>query len=269
MKLIIFSNRDLASNFHLNLLLPKIYPYVKGIFLSDAVGKKNAAPPPYPLQEIKFFEQFLPNELLFPAFDAQDRLSEGKLLTFNELSKKFNVPLESCNDIRSDSQITYFKNLAPDLVLSVRFGKIFGNDFLKIPTFGVLNLHSGLLPNYRGVLATFRALNNDDTLHYSTLHFIDDATIDTGRIIGFSNIEVNKSKSLLWHILQIYPASIALTLQTIQQIAAGKIDEIATTKNEGGSYFSFPTETEINDFLAKGWKMCDVNEMKAFYEMYI
>ena len=41
MKLIIFSNRDLASNFHLNLLLPKIYPYVKGIFLSDAVGKKN------------------------------------------------------------------------------------------------------------------------------------------------------------------------------------------------------------------------------------
>ena len=268
MKLIIFSNRDLASNFYLNLLLPHIHTKVKGIFLSDAVGKKTNIEPPYALQEMKFFEQYLPNELLFPAFDAQDRQSEGNLLTFNELSKKFNVPLASCNDVKSSHILEKLNTIAPDLILSIRFGKIFGNDFLKIPKYGVLNLHSGKLPDYRGVLATFRALNNGDFAHFSTLHFIDDATIDTGRIIGFSKIDIQKDKSLLWHILQLYPASIPLTLKTLEQIENGKINEIQTVNNVGGHYFTFPTDADIKDFQSKGWKICDVNEMKAFYDKY-
>ena len=49
---------------------------------------------------------------------------------------------------------------------------------------GVLNLHSGKLPDYRGVMATFRAMMAEDETLFSTVHWIDDKTIDTGRILS-------------------------------------------------------------------------------------
>lgn len=268
MRIFIFSNRDLASNYHLNLILPHLFPYVKGVFLSDAVGKKTTIVAPAPLREMKFWEQHFPNDFLFPALDAQNRELNAKLLTFNELERKFNIPFASCNDVKSPKSIEMFKALAPDIVLSVRFGKIFGDAFIGLPTQGILNLHSGLLPNYRGVLASFRALQHGDKKLTTTLHWIDSATIDTGKIIGFSSVSVQTEKSLLSNILTLYPASIDLTLRTIQQIIEGKKEQIPNILNEGGAYFSFPSTEELEDFINMGWKMTDLQEMKAFYENY-
>jgi methionyl-tRNA formyltransferase len=268
MRIFIFSNRDIASNYHLNLILPSIHTYVKGIFLSDAVGKKTTISPPQALKEMKFIEQQFPNDFLFPQIDAQGSKKEPKLLTFNELSKKFNIPIQSCNDVKSLESIAFFHTLNIDIILSVRFGKIFGSEFIKIPTQGILNLHSGLLPNYRGVLATFRALQHGDSKLSATLHWIDDATIDTGKIIGFSTIEADKKRSVLWNILQLYPASIPLTIKTLQQVINGEKEQIISLPNEGGAYFSFPHEAEINAFIDSGWTFCNWQDMKEFYEQY-
>jgi methionyl-tRNA formyltransferase len=189
-------------------------------------------------------------------------------LTFNELERKFNIPFVACNDIKSAKSIAYFQSLELDLVLSVRFGKIFGEQFIALPSQGILNLHSGLLPNYRGVLASFRALQHGDKNLTATLHWIDSATIDTGKIIGFSSVVIQPEKSVLSHILSLYPASLPLTLRTIQQIIEGKKSQIPSLPNEGGAYFSFPSAEEIQDLIQSGWKMTDMQEMKAFYEQY-
>lgn len=269
MKLIIFSNRDLASNYFLNLILPHISTYVQGIFLSDAVGKKSIKSIPYPLQELKFFEQILINQYLFPQFDLQNRNLGTKLLTFFELSKKFNLPIMSCNDVQSPESIEYFKNIAPDLVLSVRFGKIFKSEFINIPTQGIINLHSGKLPDYRGVLATFRAMQNADNQIVTTLHFIEDGTIDTGNIIGFSPINVDYNRSLLSNILALYPASVPLVVETIEKIAMGKKNDLLVIPNIGGNYFSFPDEADFNQFVSKGLKVTDVNDINNFLQQYL
>ena len=78
MRLIIFTNRDLASNINLNLLLPHISEHVTHIFVSDKVGGKNTNPP-NELKELKFFEQTLLNDILFPQLDNQNRALIGKL----------------------------------------------------------------------------------------------------------------------------------------------------------------------------------------------
>jgi methionyl-tRNA formyltransferase len=68
----------------------------------------------------------------------------------------------------------------------------------------VINLHSGLLPNYRGVMATFWTLLNGDKQLVTSLHFIDDSTIDTGGIIANSTLLVQQDESYLWHVLSLY-----------------------------------------------------------------
>jgi methionyl-tRNA formyltransferase len=272
MRLIIFTNRDLSSNLNLNLLLPHIGQRVIHIFVSDKVGGKNANPnPPEALKLLKFFERELPIDILFPAFEkeANRSIHDGKFLTFNELSKKYAIPIENLNDVRSPISLKMIADLAPDLVLSVRYGKIFGKDFLSIPKLGTLNLHSGKLPNYRGVLATFRALmNGDDTIH-ATLHYIEDGTIDTGGIIGFSTVKVNPNWTLLTHILNLYPASMPLMVSTIEQIFAGEKPKTTPQTNDHAAYFTFPTQAEIDEFTKKGWFFADKVEFYQFLKQYV
>jgi methionyl-tRNA formyltransferase len=270
MRLIIFTNRDLASNLFLNYLLPHVSASVVQIFLSDKVGKKTTSPPPKALQELKFLEQTLPNEVVFPLLDGQNRIGTegGKLLTFNELSVKYNTPIEALNDVRSAESLARIASLTPDLVLSVRYGKIFGSAFLKIPKLGTINLHSGQLPQYRGVLPTFRALMNGDETLFPTLHYIEDGTIDTGGVIGIVAMKVEKERSLLWHILHLYPQSVALVVATIRQIAEGKNPLAEVQETEGAAYFTFPTEEEIAVFLEKWDKLVDYEEYMAFLRRY-
>ncbi len=268
MNIIIFTNRDLASNINLNILLPHISQHVTHVFVSDKVGGKNTDPPKE-LKELKFFEQTLFNDILFPQLENQNRDFKGQYLTFNELSKKYNIPIQSLNEVKSLKTLDYLRSLKPDLILSVRYGKIFGNDFIKIPTQGVINLHSGLLPQYRGVLATFRALMNGDSELGCTLHYIDDATIDTGGIIGFSNLKVDKTKSLFWHIMNLYPASLDILTSTIEIILRGGKVETFNQNSNDAQYFTFPTHEEVAEFKEKGWSFMEVGEYEEIVRKYI
>ena len=204
--------------------------------------------------------------------------------SFNELSKRYGIPIQSLNEVKSAETLDFIRSLKPDLILSVRYGKIFGNEFLKIPTHGVINLHSGKLPNYRGVLAVFRALINGDAEINGTLHYIDDATIDTGGIIGFSSLKVDKAKSLFWHIMNLYPASVDLVVSNIEKILRDRetVARVASAKRKGvkklktmpqnrenAQYFTFPTQAEIDDFKQKGWVFMDVAEYDEVLRMYL
>jgi methionyl-tRNA formyltransferase len=267
-KLIIFTNRDLASNVNLNVLLPRIHQHVVQIFISDKVGK--AVTLPKSLQTLKFFEQTLPNTILFPELDKQNRdVNDGKFLTFNELSRKYQIPIESLNDVKSEESLDKIRALHPDLALSVRYGKIFGNAALRIPKQGFINFHSGLLPNYRGVMAGFRALDSGDSEIIGTLHTIDDATIDTGRIIGFARVPASLNQSFLHQVLSLYPAAVDLITTTIEKILAGATLTTQSQTTEGSAYFTFPTEAEVADFEAKGGSFVDAAEFETWIRRYL
>ena len=165
--------------------------------------------------------------------------------------------------------LDFIRSLNPDLILSVRYGKIFGNEFLKIPTHGVINLHSGKLPNYRGVLAVFRALINGDSDINATLHYIDDKTIDTGGIIGFSTLKVDKTKSLFWHIMNLYPSSTALIIENIDTLLRGGRIETHEQNPEDAQYFTFPTHEEVAAFKAKGFSFIEVSEYEEIIRRYL
>ncbi len=261
MRLLFFTNRDLPSCLMLNLVLPELRKrHEVHVFLSESVGKKAVAEPPDALKRLRFFEQTMPNELLFPALEKNEKRLDGgpHFLTFAELSKKFDTPFETIFEIKSEAALEHFRALEPDLALSVRFGKIFGKKALEIPKQGFLNLHSGHLPAFRGVLATFRALEKGEKNLGCTLHFIDDATIDTGRIVAFSSFEKRPDRSVFWHVFNQYPVAAPMFLQSVERIAGGFSLETKPQKNEAGAYFSFPTAEEIAAFEAQtGQKMID------------
>jgi hypothetical protein len=75
------------------------------------------------------------------------------------------------------------RELKPD-VLAVFGTSLIRGDLLKEGRLGIVNLHGGLSPDYRGADCTFWALYNRDPEKVGcTLHWID-AGIDTGRLVA-------------------------------------------------------------------------------------
>ena len=264
MKITILSNRDLASCVALNHLLPGLVDHEVNVFLSSRVG--GSTEQAKELQDLKFYEQDLFLNTVFPIADALD-LTEPQLRSFDSLARKFDLEITILNKINGE-EAQRFQSSEPDLVLSIRYGMILKEAAIALPKYGVLNLHSGKLPDYKGVIASFRAMLNGDKELASTLHYIDDSSIDTGKVIGISCLPMDSSKSYLWHVLALYEDGCRLMLENVLKIGGG--EEIKCLPQEAsGNYFSFPEQQDLERFREKGLRLFDSNELveiaKRFY----
>lgn len=96
------------------------------------------------------------------------------------------------------------RDLKPDLICVFGTSLIRG-ELLQEGRLGIINLHGGLSPEYRGADCTFWALYNGEPEKVGcTLHYID-AGIDTGRLIAHISPEVREDDSellLFWRAVQ-------------------------------------------------------------------
>lgn len=245
MNIILLLNNDIASNLALNLLLPELTTHKVTVFLSSKVG--GNAERPEALQDLALFEQ----QGVYCALDKKESADQSlvKFKTYAELAQKYGIKVALLNDINSPEGIARIKAFAPDVMVSIRYGVILKGAVINIAKHGVINLHSGLLPDYRGVMATFWALLNGDKQLSTSLHFIDDSTIDTGRIIANSTLTVQQGKSYLWHVLSLYVGSCELIFQALNTIEKHGI--LSTqVQPSGGHYYSFPNEETLASFIS-------------------
>lgn len=230
MNLLLFLNCDIHAAAALGLLAPHLQNHKVKIILSQKVGNLDGLADE--LLEMKRVEQI------------------GASEKFLELAKKLQAEIVSFSNINSDAALLEIGKFSPDLIISIRFGQIFKPSLIVTSRLGVLNLHSGILPNYRGVLASFWAVLNGEKNLGTTLHFVRDSGIDTGDIIGFSKEKINWNLSLVENINTLYQGGCDLILQALAKISAG--EKIATINQKtlgAGQYFSYPQKADVEKFL--------------------
>ena len=108
----------------------------------------------------------------------------------------------------------------PDLVISIRYRRILREDAIAIPRQGVINLHSGILPDYRGVMATFWAMLAREKEIGATLHWIVDSGIDTGPVIGICRKPARTDASYLSNVLGLYFDGCSMIADAVRAIAS-------------------------------------------------
>ncbi|MCB0490514.1 MAG: hypothetical protein KDC99_18705, partial [Cyclobacteriaceae bacterium] len=173
MNIAIFCNLDLESNIALNILASNLTDHQLRFYVSKQVGAPSSNV--RPLQQLAYLEKEFIVDKLFPQLES---IGSPGFLSFDQLSKKYNAPLQELVSVTDEKIVNFISSHQPDLFLSIRFGKIFKGNILSVPKVGIINLHSAILPNYKGVLGTFRAFQNKDEEIGTTIHFIDDNTID-------------------------------------------------------------------------------------------
>lgn len=77
--------------------------------------------------------------------------------------------------------ISYLTSLNPEVILVVSFGQILRKELLELPKYGCVNIHSSLLPRFRGASPISTAILNSDQVTGVTFMQMDEG-LDTGGI---------------------------------------------------------------------------------------
>src|SRR6185369_15945501 len=100
-----------------------------------------------------------------------------------------------------------------------------------------------------------------------TLHYIADGTIDTGPVVGQARVAVDPRRSLFAHVLSLYPTGVALVIDALRRLAHG--ETLDTRTQTGGTYFTYPTAEEWNEFLRRGWRVADPHDLHEIFASYL
>ena len=153
-------------------------------------------------------------------------------------------------------------------MVSIRYGRVLHTEALSIPDRGVLNLHSGRSPTYRGVMATFRAMLAQDEDLCSTLHWIEDDSIDTGRVISVQSHRRRPEACYLSNTLSLYPAGCKAVLKAVSSLEnRGKLPSLGS--DSSGTYYSFPDEDSLLRFNQAGYQWAASVFLTNLYSRYL
>ena len=163
------------------------------------------------------------NDILAVYSQPPSKANRGQKLVKSDIeiaAKKFSLNLRTPSNL-DDEEFNFLKNIKPDLVVVVAYGKIIPKRFLNIPKFGFINLHASLLPKWRGAAPMQRAIMNLDTeTGVSIMKIVEE--LDAGPVLKQEKIQINEHINCL------------VLSKILSQIGAksiiGAIDEIINGK---------------------------------------
>ena len=109
----------------------------------------------------------------------------------------------------------------PDLIVLAGFMRILSEVFVEKYLGKLINIHPSLLPKYPGLETHKKVIENKETHHGVTIHYVD-KTLDGGPICAQSEIEVT-TKNINDLQEQIHKIEHEIYPVVVQQIADGKI----------------------------------------------
>jgi methionyl-tRNA formyltransferase len=109
-----------------------------------------------------------------------------------ELALRSALPLLQPERARNPDFIEQLREFKPDLIVVAAFGQILPQNILELPQFGCINVHTSLLPKYRGAGPIQWAILNDEYETGVTIMKMD-AGMDTGAILTQEKTLIHES----------------------------------------------------------------------------
>ncbi len=120
--------------------------------------------------------------------------NRGMSLSFSpvkELALQNGLDVYQPTKLRDGSFTELLRSLKPDVLVVVAYGRILPEDALSVPTYGAVNVHSSLLPKYRGAAPVqWAVLNGDTVTGVSTMYLAPE--MDTGDVIFTEKTEIGE-----------------------------------------------------------------------------
>lgn len=112
-----------------------------------------------------------------------------KYTPVKEYALEHNIPIYQPNTLKSEETQKMIRDLKPDLIVVVAYGKILPKEIIDIPKYGVINVHSSILPKYRGAAPINAALIHGENESGVSIMYIAEE-LDAGDVILVEKTEI-------------------------------------------------------------------------------
>ncbi len=119
-----------------------------------------------------------------------------KMSEVKEYAISKDIPIYQPLKVRNNEEvIKTLKELNPDFIVVVAYGKILPKEVLEIPRLGCINVHGSLLPNLRGAAPIQWSIINGDSVTGVTTMYMDEG-MDTGDMLLKAEIDITDEDNL-------------------------------------------------------------------------
>lgn len=143
------------------------------------------------------------------------------------------VPLLQPESPRQSEVISWVHELAPEVMVTMAYGRILPRELLEAPSLACLNIHASLLPRHRGASPIQSAIAAGDAVSGITIMYMAEG-LDTGDILLEKRIPIRRRESggsLSDRLAELAPVALAEALDLIEARKAPRIvqhHELAT-----------------------------------------
>ena len=173
--------------------------------------------------------------------------------TIERLAARRRTPCRAVKNVNAPEYVAELRRVAPDLLVSVAASQIFKPDLLSVPRLAAVNVHTGPLPSYRGMMPVFWQMYDRRRSIVVTLHTMT-ADIDVGSILLQREVPLNGDRSLDLVIRKMKREGAHSLIELLERYRAGTVEPVAMDRS-CEHYHSFPGRAEAARFRHMGYRL--------------
>ena len=180
-----------------------------------------------------------------------------------QFAKQNKLPLIQTENINKEEEaITFYEDKKVDAIIVLAFAQFLGNKVLKIPSKGCFNIHTSLLPSYRGAAPIQHALLNGDNITGVSIQKMV-KKMDAGDIALSNEIEISKNENFGQLYTRLKFQAALSTSTFLDSILSNNVSYKSQDESKVSFAPSLKREDGLIDFASMNFAEI-ANKMRAF-----
>lgn len=163
-----------------------------------------------------------------PVGRHQNRLQAAPV---KECALSHQIPVFQPTKLRDGTALAQIKELSPELIVVAAYGRILPKEILDYPPLGCINVHSSLLPKYRGAAPINWAILNGDQNTGVTIMYMAEA-LDAGDIIAQATTPITTAENAVELTARLALLGGELLVRTVSELEQGTATRTPQSENE-------------------------------------
>ena len=178
------------------------------------------------------------------------------------IAEQNNIPVYQPKTLRDGEAYKILKELNPDVIVVVAYGKILPKEILELPQYGCINGHASLLPKLRGASPIQWAIVTGETKTGVTTMLMDEG-MDTGDILETVITEIGSQETAEELFDRLSVMSADLMVSTLEKAKNGELTPKKQNENDATYAPIIKKEMAHIDFTKTADEIC--NAVRGYY----
>ena len=145
----------------------------------------------------------------------------------------YDIPVFQPVTLKDGTALEEIRQLSPELIVVAAYGRLLPREILELPAKGCINVHSSLLPKYRGAAPiNWAVLNGEEETGVTIMYMAKE--LDAGDIISAAETPIDSDEDALTltnRLAELGAETLSRTVQALNDGTAGRTrqDESAVT----------------------------------------